>query len=70
MGNESSNIEIKSPLLNEREAAKYLRISARNLWTLRRAGKVTATPIGRKVFYRRENLDRYIGESEKGGPQS
>jgi hypothetical protein len=31
-------------------------------------GKVRATGIGRKVFYTRENLDRFIAESESSGP--
>ena len=59
---------VKSPLLTEREAAKYLRVSPRTLWTLRRDGKARATVIGRKVFYTRDNLDRFIAESEKSGP--
>jgi hypothetical protein len=53
----------QSPLKTEREAAKYLRISQRNLWTLRKDNKVTATVIGRKVFYTIGNLDRFIAEN-------
>jgi hypothetical protein len=56
--------EIESPLLTEAEAAKYLRISPRTLWTLRKEQKVIATLVGRKVFYRQANLDRFITENE------
>jgi excisionase family DNA binding protein len=56
--------EIESPLFTESEAARYLRISARNLWQLRKAGKIRVTRIGRKVFYRRENLDQFIAANE------
>jgi len=60
--------ELKSPLLSEREAAKYLRISARTLWSLRQSNWVQPTPIGRKIFYLKENLDRFISQSTKPLP--
>jgi hypothetical protein len=31
---------------------------------LRDQGKVIATPVGRKIFYRKENLDRFFAEVE------
>jgi excisionase family DNA binding protein len=64
----SQNGTIESPLYNDRQAAKYVRVSPRTLWTMRKEGKIRATVIGRKVFYRRENLDRFIAECENGGP--
>ena len=54
------NEEIKSPLLTESEAAKYLRVSARSLFTLRKERKVAPTPVGRKVFYTKADLDAYL----------
>jgi len=53
--------------LNEREAAKRLRISARNLWGRRNRGEVPFVRIGRKVLYRVETIARIAAEWEGQG---
>jgi len=54
--------------MNDTEAAKYLRVSPRTLWTSKKSGKIAFVQLGRKVFYRREALDRFIAERESTGP--
>jgi len=53
------------PLLTEREAADYLRISVYWLQKVRSQGRPgpAITSIGRAVRYRRSALDRYIEEN-------
>ena len=56
----------QSTLLTVREAADYLRISERTLFSLREAGAIRATCINRRVLYRREELQRYIEQNTVG----
>ncbi len=56
----------QSNLLTVREAADYLRISERTLFSLREVGAIRATCINRRVLYRREELQRYIEQSTLG----
>ncbi len=55
------------PLLTEREAAEYLRISVYWLQKVRSQGRPgpVATYIGRAVRYRLSALDRFIDENSK-----
>ena len=55
------------PLLTEREAAEYLRISVYWLQKVRSQGRPApvATFIGRAVRYRRSALDRFIDENSE-----
>ena len=57
------------PLLTEREAADYLRISVYWLQKARSQGRPgpVATYIGRAVRYRVSALDRYITERSTAG---
>lgn len=50
--------------LREREAAKYLAVSERTLFTLRQAGQIDYFRVGRAVRYRREALDDYMTRQE------
>ena len=51
-------------LLTEREAAKFLRVSQRTVFSLREAGKLVCVKIGRSVRYRLAELERFIRDSE------
>ena len=53
-------------LLTTRDAAKFLGISERLLWTLTKEGRIKATRINRRVLYTREFLQRFIDESTLG----
>ena len=57
------------PLLTEREAAEYLRISVYWLQKVRSQGGPgpEVTQIGRAVRYRKSALDRYIAENSCAG---
>lgn len=55
------NDESPAPrLLSSKEAARYLNICARTLWTLQNAGTVRSLRIGRKVLFDRADLDGWI----------
>jgi excisionase family DNA binding protein len=58
-----SNVTEKR-LLTVKEAAQYLTISERLLWTLTDAQKITATRMGRAVRYDPEDLERFIEQSK------
>jgi len=47
-------------LLKPNEAAKFLGISERTLWTLTKHGKLPAAKLGKSVRYREEDLKRYV----------
>ena len=56
----------QSPLLNEIEAAEYLRVSARTLqWWRYRGGGPRYVKLGSRVTYRRNQLDEWIGASTR-----
>lgn len=57
-------------LLNAKEAASYLRIGSRLLWTLQNCGAIPHVRIGtRAVRFAIADLDAYIARHRKGGPQ-
>ena len=51
-------------LLTAPEAADYLRISPRLLWTLTNHGDIRCTRIARRVLYRPETLREYAQRRE------
>ena len=51
---------IESPVLDFRQAAKYLRISVRKLDELQAAGEVRPIRIGRKRLFHRDQLDALL----------
>ncbi|WP_326600618.1 helix-turn-helix domain-containing protein [Streptomyces sp. NBC_01803] len=53
------------PFLTAKEAAAYLNVSLRTVWTLRQYGDIKATKIGRLARFRRSELDRYTGATER-----
>lgn len=57
-----------SALLSTREAALYLALSPRTLekWRTRGTGPVYAR-VGRRVVYRREDLDDFVAAGVVGG---
>jgi excisionase family DNA binding protein len=62
---------VKSPFVTPKEVAAYIRVSREAVYKLIARG-VLPTPIriGRKIFYRREELDEWLESkrtvSEKG----
>lgn len=61
----SDELVISTPLLPTADAAKYLRISAHSLNQLRSANTGPAyIRMGRKVFYRIDDLDSYISSNK------
>lgn len=61
---ESAPKEIVSPndLLTNRQAAKYLNCSTVGLWRIRKAGQIQPVLVGKKILFRRSELDRYMGK--------
>jgi excisionase family DNA binding protein len=53
------------PLLRPNEAAKFLAVSERTLWTLTDRGDLPAVRIGRLVRYAAEDLEAYV-EANRG----
>ena len=49
-------------LLSQREAAQFLGVSTRYLWTLRTTGKLPYIRVGNRVKYRIEDLRRWAAE--------
>ena len=56
--------EVAVALLTEREAAEYMRISPRTVFSLRASGKLACVKIGRSVRYRLAELERFIRGAE------
>jgi excisionase family DNA binding protein len=47
-------------LMTVKEAAKYLCISERKLWSMTQAGEITAVRFGRTVRYDIKDLENFI----------
>lgn len=58
-GDVSDDRSAVNALLTRPEAARLLRISVSTLDRLRAAGQIPAVTIGRHVFYRRADLEKY-----------
>lgn len=57
-------------LLNAKDAAAYLRIGSRLLWSLTNQGDIAHVRVGaRGVRYQQRDLDAYIARNRKGGPR-
>jgi excisionase family DNA binding protein len=52
-------------LLTAREAAKFLSISEKTLWTRTKRGDIAAVRIGNSVRYNPQELSRYINDSQQ-----
>lgn len=52
-------------LMDPRQAAKFLNVSERSLWTLTKVGRVRSAKIGRLVRYDEKDLRAFV-ESCKG----
>ena len=48
------------PAMTEAEAAKYLRKCPRSLYSLRKTGKIAFIQDGKRIKYRRTELDAYL----------
>lgn len=48
------------PIMNIPEAASYLRVSVRQVHRLLKARKIRAATIGRRLVFKRADLDRFI----------
>lgn len=59
--------EVKARLMKCRDAAKYLCISERTLWTLQDEGKVRAVKMGRLIRYDQADLDLFIEQCKNRG---
>lgn len=60
---------IRKRLLNATQAASYLGIGKRSLWTLTNCGEIACVRIGRRVLYDVADLDKFIASHRKGGPR-
>lgn len=54
-------------LLNVTQAAAFLNISKRRLWTLTKCGDVIAVRSGRRVLYEMNDLQTYVNASKRKG---
>lgn len=64
----SSQPMVAPALLNRQQAARYLGISERTLWTLTNIGEVIAVRIGGRVLYRVADLDAYVASLKPTKP--
>ena len=54
-------------LRTRREAAQFLQLSERTVWTLTKNRQLAAVRIGRSVRYDPAELARFIRDSQRGG---
>lgn len=54
------------PLLTRKEAAKYLNISERHLWTITNRGDLPRITLDSAVRYAQADLDAYIDRRRQG----
>ncbi len=59
--------EMIPQLLRSTEAAAYLSISPRTLWTLTKRGDIPCVRIGRSVRYDRRDLEAWIQRAKESG---
>ena len=57
----------KPLLLNAKQAAEALAISARKLWGMTASGEIPYLKIGKSVRYPVDDLKAWIDEKKKGG---
>lgn len=58
-------------LLTEPEAAKYLKVSPRTVYGLRKAGELSCVKIGKRlVRYCQAELERYLREGGKSNSEA
>lgn len=63
---EANPVATHRRLMTERDAAAYLSVSLRTMYTLRRDGKLKHVPIGiNKVRYDIADLDAFIEQSKR-----
>ncbi len=58
---------IPDSLLRPRDAATYLAVSVRTLWSLTACGQIECIRIGRAVRYHRADLDTFVARQRQGG---
>lgn len=61
-----STSTIQPQLLTERDAARWLSISQRSLWTLRNRGEIPFAKVGRQVRYHVEDLEAFVKKNKQG----
>lgn len=52
-------------LMDEREASRYLGVSPRSLWQLRKDRKIAFVPIGGRVLYDPADLEAFIAQQRR-----
>jgi hypothetical protein len=60
-----SNSDHSPILLTSREAAKYLAICERSLFTLRKKGQIRVTTVLQGIRYSKSELDRFVSENTR-----
>lgn len=61
---DTADVSTQSDMLTAKEAIATLRISQTTLWKLEKKGKLIPVRIGRRIFFRRDSIER-IKENEK-----
>lgn len=67
MSKSTETISTLPASMNEREAAAFLGISPRNLWSRRMRGEVPHQRIGRRVIYLPDQLREWQRQQSEGG---
>jgi excisionase family DNA binding protein len=57
-------------LLKPREAAEFLQVSERTLWTMSKTGGLPRVQIGRAVRYDLADLNRWIEQAKNPGKEA
>lgn len=62
LGLENNHLVTAPRLLYPSQAAKYLAIGTRKLWSLTNSGEIRCVRIGKAVRYALEDLDEWVDE--------
>ncbi len=62
-----NNTTIVPRLIKPKQAAEYLAVSPRKLWSMTRSGAIDALRLGRSVRYDLRDLDDFISQAKSGG---
>ncbi|QEG43456.1 helix-turn-helix domain-containing protein [Roseimaritima ulvae] len=63
----TSTSTIQPQLLNDADAAKWLGIGRRKLWSMMASGEIPVVRVGRSVRYDVDDLREFVASNKEGG---
>lgn len=61
---DEATIKAQNPWLTLPEACKFLNVGETTLWTYRKQGKIRASKINRKLYFKRTELEKLIESNQ------